>query len=149
MNMKAKIGAGILVIVLVIVLLTEGVLIEKQLQPNVLPLRFKEYRDDAGLTAVLEMDNQSGSTVVVWEAAQLIAYRDAQREEQEITIQRTVIPEGEAATLVVSVPKDCAWQMEFRVARFGPKQKQKYEAGSPVKGTIVYSDVFPQYRSKP
>ncbi len=145
MNTKAKIGIGALAIVLVIVLLTEGVLIPKQLQPNLLPLRFKEFRDDTTLTAVFEIDNEADSPIVVWESATLVTHRDKQNSEEEITIQRTVVPKGQSGTLAVSVPRDCAWQVAFRVARFGPRQQRSFEDGRPVEGTIVYSDVVPQY----
>jgi len=149
MNTKAKIGIGLLAVLLLIVLLTEGVLIPKQLQPDALPLRFKEYREDTKLTAVFEMENQAGSPVVVWETAALITHRESEQDKQQIALQRTVIPEGETGTLVVDAPRDGTWQVEFNVARFGPRQQRRFEAGETVKGTIVYSDIVAEYESKP
>lgn len=149
MNTKAKIGIGLLAVVLLIVLLTEGVLIPKQLQPDVLPLRFEEYRENGKLTAVFEMDNKADSSVVVWETATLIAHREPGEDKQEVTLQRTVIPEGQTGTLVVDAPRDCNWQVEFNVARFGPRQQRRFEAGETLKGTIVYSDIVAEYESRP
>lgn len=149
MSTKTKVGFGALVIVFVVLLLTEGVLIPKQLQPDVLPVRFVGYRDGTDLTAVFEIANRAGSPVVVWEAAELIIHRGTSQEEQQIVIPRTTIAEEESAVVVVDAPRDCAWQVKFRAARFGPSERRRYEAAKPLTGTVVYSDIVPEYRSKP
>jgi hypothetical protein len=149
MYAKAKIVVGILCLAFGTLLIFQGTLFPKQLQPSALPLHFKQYQDGAGLKAVFEMENKADLPVVVWESASLTAHRDGRQEEQKIVIQRTIIPKGGSGILEVPVPKDCAWQAAFRVARFGPKQQQKFEAGQVLEGTVVFSDLVPKYESKP
>ena len=132
MNTKAKLAIGALAVVVAIVLLTEGVLIPKQLQPDVLPLRFKEYQDDVTLTAVFEFDNEADSPVVVWESVGLITHGNNQ-ERETVSIERTQIPQGGTALIAVPVPADCPWQVEFSVARFGPKQQKRFQGGQKIR----------------
>ena len=146
MKTKARIGIGVLAVALLVILLTESVVIPKQLQGDVLPLEFKGYRDDTTLTAVFEMHNQSGSPVVVWENARLIN-GETDKEIEWITLERTVIPENKSGTLVVEPPRDSIWRVEFSVARFGPRQQRKFEAGRTVKGTVCVSAVVPKFDS--
>ena len=144
MNTKAKLVIAALAAVVAIVLLSEGVLIPKQLQPDVLPLRFKQYQDDTTLTAVFEIDNEADSPVVVWESVGLITHGNDHKRET-VSIERTQIPRGSTALIAVPVPRDCPWQVEFSVARFGPKQQKQFQAGEEIKGTVVISEVVPEY----
>ena len=150
MKPYAKFAAvGITLLLVAIVLFTEGVLIPKRLQPNVLALTFKEYRDDGGPMAVFEMVNSSGTPIVVWEDAQLITHAAGKMEEQDIRIARTMIQKGASAQLSVPVPENTAWQVAFRAARFGPKEQKQFDGGQMVEGTIVFSDVVPPYKPAP
>jgi hypothetical protein len=148
MKTKMKLVLSFCAVIVVGLLFTEGLMVPKQLQPNVLPLAFKEYRDETPLLGLFELRNESSSPVVVWPAATLIAHRETGKERQQIIIERTVVPENETRTVTVEAPMDRAWQVEFRVSRFGAREERRIKGGKPVQGTIVYSKMVPAYEPK-
>jgi hypothetical protein len=131
MTTKRKIGiVAVVVALLLIGLLTEGVLIPKQLQPNVLPIRLLSVTTmETGREAVYELRNESRSTVDVWGSASLNVGTPDDFELREIQITPVSIGDGKAARISLSVPDEKNWQLMLRVARHGAQQ-----------GTIVFSE---------
>ena len=131
MRTKLKIGlAGLLLVTVLVVLFTEGVIIPKQLQPNVLPIRLLSVATtDTGAQAVFELRNESGSRVDVWAAASLNVGTKDRHDMVNTRIDPISIDEDRAARIAVNVPSDKDWQLMIRVARHGARE-----------GTIVFSD---------
>jgi hypothetical protein len=131
MTKKWKVGlAAVAAALIIVVLLTEGVLIPKQLQPNVLPIRLLSVTaTEGGRQAVYELRNESGSKVDVWAAADLNVGKPENYEIQEMQITPFSIEEGDAARISVIVPDEESWQIMLRVARHGAKE-----------GTVVFSE---------
>lgn len=133
MKSKWKIGIAAIVVAVLIVLLTEGVLIPKQLQPSVLPIRLLSVTTtETGRQAVYELRNESGSKVDVWAAASLNVGTPDTFEFQHTQITPVSIDDGQAARLSIAVPGDQGWQAMVRVAPHGAQ-----------KGTIVFSEWSP------
>lgn len=133
MTTKWKIGIAAIVVAVLILLLTEGVLIPKQLQPNVLPIRLLSVTTtETGRQAVYELRNESGSKVDVWAAASLNVGTPEDYKCQHTQITPVSIDDGQAARISIAVPGDKGWQAMVPVARHGAQ-----------KGTIVFSEWSP------
>ena len=146
---KARILFGILAIGLGMLLLLEVVVIPTSLQSETLPVRFLEYSDPAGRSAVFELSNQSGSTVVVLETADFIRSPGNREERQNVEIQRTEIQKGQVGRILIPVAGEEAWQVEFQVAKFKEARNWRVEQGKPLKSIPVLSDVVPARNADP
>ena len=134
MATKWKIGIAAIVVVVVVILFSDGVLLPKQLQPNVLPIRLLSVTTtETGRQAVYELRNESGSTVDIWAAASLNVGTPDEFELQHTRIAPVSIEDGQAARLSIAVPDDKGWQAMIRVARPAAQ-----------KGTIVFSEWSPE-----
>lgn len=113
-----------------VVLLTEGVLIPEQLQPNVLPLRLLSVNvTDDGKQAVYELQNDSGSKVDIWPVAELHIGKKDNFRVQRVRLAPVSIDKGQAAQITFSIPDDQEWQVVLRVAFHRAR-----------KGTLVFSE---------
>lgn len=108
---------GVLVLLMFGLMLTEGILIPKQLQPDVLPLRLVSVSvTENGKEAVYELRNNSAAAVDVWAAATLHVGTSTQFEVQEVQIEPQAIERQKKGIIKVPLPVGKEWQVQLRVS---------------------------------
>lgn len=116
------------ILLLAVVLLTEGVLIPRQIQGDVLRVRLVGLSQTEEETrATFELRNVEGPKVDLWNAV-----LSQPQSEREIAITPVTLEKGDAATIELAVPTEGKWQVLFYVNRH-PREEHE-------EGTIVYSE---------